>query len=179
MIAAMEDRERRRSFVLASEGWHAGVVGIVLLVWSSVISDPWCYSPSLATYGAGLGTRNPVGPSLRGAPPLRYRRALWRSSHGGRHTIRTERLKEFADRFRGRHRGDDTGGGIRSRASRRRATDPEDLGPETMEDLSSRALRVKRTASLFLAEGWRSSRAESSANATSSSACDAVEPARP
>ena len=29
MIAALPDASRRRSFVLASEGWHPGVIGVV------------------------------------------------------------------------------------------------------------------------------------------------------
>jgi single-stranded-DNA-specific exonuclease len=100
MIDAMEDRGRRRSFVLASEGWHAGVVGIVA---SRLVERHFRPVALLAIEG------EIARGSARGIPSVHLFDVLHRCEsllerYGGHRmaaglTIRVERLKEFTDLF--------------------------------------------------------------------------------
>ena len=155
MIAAMEDRDRRRSFVLASEGWHAGVVGIVA---SRVVERH--FRPVVLLAIEGHVARG----SARGIPSVHLFEALRRCGdmlerYGGHRmaagmTIRTERLKEFADRFEDAIATTTPEAGFVPELLVDARLDPEDLGPETMEDLEKlEPCGQANPRPLFLAEG--------------------------
>jgi single-stranded-DNA-specific exonuclease len=155
MIAAMEDRDRRRSFVLASEGWHAGVVGIVA---SRVVERH--FRPVVLLAIEGHVARG----SARGIPSVHLFEALRRCEdmlerYGGHRmaagmTIRTERLKEFADRFEEAIATTTPEAGFVPELLVDARLDPEDLGPETMEDLEKlEPCGQANPRPLFLAEG--------------------------
>ncbi|MBI2963598.1 MAG: single-stranded-DNA-specific exonuclease RecJ [Deltaproteobacteria bacterium] len=100
MIDALEDRQSRRSYVLASEGWHAGVVGIVA---ARLVERH--YRPVVLLALEGEIARG----SARGIPSLHLFEALERCADvlerfGGHRmaaglTLRSARLPEFAGRF--------------------------------------------------------------------------------
>ena len=100
MIQDMENREQRRSFVLASEGWHAGVVGIV----ASRLVERY-FRPVFVLAVEGDLSRG----SGRGIPAVNLVEALGACAdllerYGGHRmaaglTIRTAALPEFATRF--------------------------------------------------------------------------------
>jgi single-stranded-DNA-specific exonuclease len=155
MIAAMEDRDRRRSFVLASEGWHAGVVGIVA---SRVVERH--FRPVVLLAIEGHVARG----SARGIPSVHLFEALRRCGdilerYGGHRmaagmTIRTERVKEFADRFEDAVATTTPEAGFVPELLVDARLDPADLGPETMEDLEKlEPCGQANPRPLFLAEG--------------------------
>ncbi len=100
MIAALPDAPRRRSFVLASEGWHPGVVGIVA---SRLVERH--FRPVVLLAIEGELARG----SARGIPSVHLFEALRRSADllerfGGHRlaaglTIRADRIEALAERF--------------------------------------------------------------------------------
>ncbi len=156
MIAATEDRDRRRTFVLASEGWHAGVVGDRRLARRRASFPTRGAARHRRRRGTGLRPRNPVRPSLRGAPALRrYARALWRSSHGRRSDDPRRAAEAVCRSIRRRDRDDDAGARdsfpsffVDARL------DLEELGAEMMEDIDKlEPYGQANPRPLFLAEG--------------------------
>jgi len=100
MIAALPDASRRRSFVLASEGWHPGVVGIV----ASRLVERYFRPVVLLAIEGELARGSARGiPSvhlfevLRGAADLLERYGGHRMAAGL--TIRSERIGALAERF--------------------------------------------------------------------------------
>jgi single-stranded-DNA-specific exonuclease len=99
-IRDMADSAARRSFVLASEGWHAGVVGIV----ASRLVERY-YRPMVLLALEGDVARG----SARGIPAIHLFEALRRCAallerFGGHRmaaglTVRADRLADFAARF--------------------------------------------------------------------------------
>lgn len=100
MIAEIDARGPRRSYVLASEGWHAGVVGIVA---SRLVERH--FRPVVLLAIEGERARG----SARGVPAVHLFESLRRCSallerFGGHRmaaglTLRTSALAEFAERF--------------------------------------------------------------------------------
>jgi single-stranded-DNA-specific exonuclease len=136
MIAAMEDRDRRRSFVLASEGWHAGVVGIV----ASRVVERY-FRPVVLLAIEGDVARG----SARGIPSVHLFETLRRCSdllerYGGHRmaaglTIRVDRLNEFVDRFEDAIASTTPAAGFVPELFVDARLDLEELDAETMEDI--------------------------------------------
>lgn len=100
MIARMPAHDRRRSFVLASEGWHAGVVGIVA---SRLVERHYRPVVLLAIEGdVARGSARSIRAvhlfeMLRQCAELLERYGGHRMAAGL--TLRRERIAEFAERF--------------------------------------------------------------------------------
>jgi single-stranded-DNA-specific exonuclease len=155
MIAAMDDRDRRRSFVLASEGWHAGVIGVVA---SRVVERHFRPVVLLAIEG------DLARGSARGIPSVHLFEALRRCSdllerYGGHRmaaglTVRVERLKQFADRFEDTIAATAPSAGFVPELFVDARLDLEELGPEVMEDIAKlEPYGQANPRPLFLAEG--------------------------
>jgi single-stranded-DNA-specific exonuclease len=155
MIAAMEDRDRRRSFVLASEGWHAGVIGIVA---SRVVERHFRPVVLLAIEG------DVARGSARGVPSVHLFETLRRCGdlldrYGGHRmaaglTVRVERLGEFVDRFEDAIAAATTSAGFVRELFVDARLDLEELGAETMEDIAKlEPFGQGNPRPLFLAEG--------------------------
>ncbi|HSD11777.1 MAG TPA: single-stranded-DNA-specific exonuclease RecJ [Candidatus Binatia bacterium] len=155
MIRAMEDRDRRRSFVLASEGWHAGVVGIVA---SRVVDRHFRPVVLLAVEGdVARGSARGI-PSvhlfeaLRGCGDLLERYGGHRMAAGL--TIRVERVKEFADRFEDIIATTTPQSGFVPELNVDARVGPDELDAEAMEDIEKlEPYGQANPRPLFLAEG--------------------------
>jgi single-stranded-DNA-specific exonuclease len=135
-IREMTDSAARRSFVLASEGWHAGVVGIV----ASRLVERY-YRPIVLLALEGDVARG----SARGIPAIHLFEALRGCADllerfGGHRmaaglTVRADRLAEFAARFDtvvARSSGDD---GFVPQIAIDERVDLDAIDGETLEDI--------------------------------------------
>jgi single-stranded-DNA-specific exonuclease len=100
MIEALPDASQRRSFVLASEGWHPGVVGIV----ASRLVERHFRPVVLLAIDGGLARGSARGiPSVHLFDALRKSADLLERFGGHRHaaglTIRADRIDALAERF--------------------------------------------------------------------------------
>jgi single-stranded-DNA-specific exonuclease len=136
VIAAMPDAERRRSFVLASEGWHVGVLGIVA---SRLVERHFRPVVLLAI------ERELARGSARGIPSLHLFELLRRCEDllerfGGHRmaaglTLRRDRLAEFVDRFEDTVASLAGEGAFVPEVSIDDRIDLEELSADTLEDI--------------------------------------------
>jgi single-stranded-DNA-specific exonuclease len=136
MIAALPDASRRRSFVLASEGWHPGVVGIV----ASRLVERYFRPVVLLAIEGELARGSARGiPSvhlfevLRGAADLLVRYGGHRMAAGL--TIRTECIGALAERFEAETAATTTDASFVPQLRIDARLDLDDLSPETMQDI--------------------------------------------
>ena len=138
MIAALPDAMRRRSFVLASEGWHAGVVGIG----AARLVERY-FRPVVLLAIEGDSARG----SARGIPSVHLFEALSRSAdllerYGGHRmaaglTIRCERIGAFAERFEETIAATTSAQAFVPDLLLDDRLDLESLSPSTMEDIET------------------------------------------
>jgi single-stranded-DNA-specific exonuclease len=136
MIAALPDASRRRSFVLASEGWHPGVVGIV----ASRLVERY-FRPVVLLAIEGEFARG----SARGIPSLHLFEALHGAAdllerYGGHRmaaglTIRTERVGALAERFEAATAATTTDASFVPELRIDARLELDDLSPEMMQDI--------------------------------------------
>ncbi|MGH7897916.1 MAG: single-stranded-DNA-specific exonuclease RecJ, partial [Candidatus Binatia bacterium] len=136
MIERMADRRERRSFVLASEGWHAGVVGIVA---SRLVERH--YRPVVLLAIEGERARG----SARGIPSVDLFGVLRTvdetlERYGGHRlaaglTMRCDRLAEFTERFEQAIASRTTDEAFVAEIRIDGALDLDALAPETLEDI--------------------------------------------
>lgn len=136
MIRAIEGHESRRSYVLASEGWHPGVVGIV----ASRLVERY-YRPVVLLAIEGQMARG----SARGIPSLHLFELLNRCSEilerfGGHRmaaglALRTERLAEFAERFENAVASSSVASSFVPDLRIDAKLDLESIGPTTIDEL--------------------------------------------
>jgi single-stranded-DNA-specific exonuclease len=155
MIAAMEDRDRRRSFVLASEGWHAGVIGVVA---SRIVERHFRPVVLLAIEGdVARGSARGI-PSVHLFETLRSCGDLLERYGGHRMaaglTVRVERLKQLADRFEDVIVATTPSAGFVPELFVDARLDIEELDGEGMEDIARlEPYGQANPRPLFLAEG--------------------------
>jgi single-stranded-DNA-specific exonuclease len=135
-IAEMTDAAGRRSFVLASEGWHPGVLGIVA---ARLVERH--FRPVILLAIEGDRARG----SARGIPSLHLFELLRRCADllerfGGHRmaaglTLRRERLADFAQRFEGAVASLATEGDFVPELSIDDRLDLEELSADTLEDI--------------------------------------------
>jgi single-stranded-DNA-specific exonuclease len=136
MIAALPDASRRRSFVLASEGWHPGVVGIV----ASRLVERY-FRPVVLLAIEGELARG----SARGIPSVHLFQALHGAAdllerYGGHRmaaglTIRTERIAALVERFEAATAATTTDSSFVPELRIDARLELDDLSPETMQDI--------------------------------------------
>ena len=136
MIARLPDRQERRSLVLASEGWHAGVVGIVA---SRLVERH--FRPVVLLAIEGDRARG----SARGIPSVHLFESLrlcgdLLDRYGGHRmaaglTIQSGRLAEFARRFEQVISSGTSAEGFVAEIRIDTAIDLDALSTETLEDI--------------------------------------------
>lgn len=100
MVDAMPDRDQRRSFVLASEGWHPGVVGIVASRLVERYARPFVLLATEGEWSRGSARSVPavhLFSLLKECAPLLERFGGHRMAAGL--TLRTGAISGFAERF--------------------------------------------------------------------------------
>ncbi len=167
MIAALPDASRRRSFVLASEGWHPGVVGIVASRLVERYSD-WSYCwQSRASWLAGPREESVRAFVRAAARGRRLARALRRSPHGCRTDDSFGAHRRVHRALRGGHRGDDDRRFFVPELRIDARVELDALSPETLQDVEKLEPFGQGTPGpSFSRNGSRYCRVASLANAT-------------
>jgi single-stranded-DNA-specific exonuclease len=136
LIARLPHASQRKSFVLASEGWHPGVVGIV----ASRLVERY-FRPVVLLAIDGELARG----SARGIPSIHLFEALRGSAdllerYGGHRmaaglTIRTERIAALAERFEAAVAAVTTDASFVPELRIDARLEPDSISPETLEDI--------------------------------------------